>query len=1240
MTENSTPDKTIMSWSNTMMSNIRSRLDQRADGGESSGAKSDAKADIISEAEIGFIGLTKNIGYKFFGLLAECVSIVLGLALIWFYAINVVLAKDAVDISFLRANAQIWFSQAFNGNDATIGAMNFDWRGVDNAFVIDIKNVSIKDETGAEIDNIDGLSAQFAMGAVIAGTFAPQKLFIDGGVISVVRGDDGRIRLGLGRPEDIGKFGIVLRNETSRGSEKFAVPTALKRLDVTRVTAHVIDRQMPMGLHLSDVELKYNSEVRGDFLARLSAIIPYSDISNTPISKRADFDNAPTNTPAIQSVDGESHDSGRVLIKARILPKTEDIDIEVDIANFNFSKIDSLASPLVDRFPHLADDTGADDTEHDPDTDATNGVLQGLRAINAPLKASGHVTLSKNLGLSAMDMQIAFGAGDIRTSFYEDKLDHLKSYIVYDAKTGRIQTDSLDIQAEKIKLKGRSHVDIGDDGFKDFMSKTLAVNIDLSDVNMDLMPAFSSPIAVQNINVTGRINPAQRRFDIEPAYLNFGRFAVKLSSSGLRSDGPALLDILSGRLDVEGDMDVSDIKTLWPVGFATGARRWVVAAILSGTVNNLSCDFNVSSEHFSGQALTDENLRLGFDVSEGSLRYIRTMTPLTQAAGRGVLSGNSFEFWGQSGAVGSLKVEKGHVAIPRLFPKGGDIIIDIDVSGEVSEMLSLIDQKPFQFVSKYGTLPTDFTGRGAVNLNITRPLLERFDQSRIKYAAKGDFADVTAPFSLGPHRLNQGRVNFSVNENSMSVKGPVKIGPWQTHMNWLETFDQGATPTKYEIHGRLSRADLDRLGIGLRTYIGGDIDVSVLATGRGVNISQASLRADLTPTHLALGSYWTKAENIKGELKGTIKRNASGAMVFEKTSLIAPGLSIEGGLSLASDFRLQELDIESVDIDGLMKGGLRARPNDKAEALNFFVFGDYLDVSSLVGPLFAGSSHNQGLGIPYAVDGMVTRLLLDEAYVLRDAALSVVNDGLGIAQAEFSGETPRGSFSASVIADIDEGGRRIVMNVPDASDASFAFFNLDNISGGAMTLTADFPPTGVEGVIRGKVSVTDFKLVEAPILTQMLSLASLQGLSDVLGGAGLKFDVFEAPFAWQNGNLSVRDARASGPALGMTGNGEVNLGKSVLDLDGVLVPAYTANSILENIPVLGSLLVGKKGEGVFGLNYTVKGSFDKTQIAVNPLSALTPGFLRRIFQPERQNIISETIAQTAVESALTPAPQK
>jgi len=49
---------------------------------------------------------------------------------------------------------------------------------------------------------------------------------------------------------------------------------------------------------------------------------------------------------------------------------------------------------------------------------------------------------------------------------------------------------------------------------------------------------------------------------------------------------------------------------------------------------------------------------------------------------------------------------------------------------------------------------------------------------------------------------------------------------------------------------------------------------------------------------------------------------------------------------------------------------------------------------------------------------------------------------------------------------------------------------------------------------------------------------------------------------------------------------------------------------------IGELLIGKEGEGFFALNYGVKGRFDKSQVSINPLSALTPGVLRRIFQPE------------------------
>jgi hypothetical protein len=45
------------------------------------------------------------------------------------------------------------------------------------------------------------------------------------------------------------------------------------------------------------------------------------------------------------------------------------------------------------------------------------------------------------------------------------------------------------------------------------------------------------------------------------------------------------------------------------------------------------------------------------------------------------------------------------------------------------------------------------------------------------------------------------------------------------------------------------------------------------------------------------------------------------------------------------------------------------------------------------------------------------------------------------------------------------------------------------------------------------------------------------------------------------------------------------------------------------------LLLGGEGQGLFAANYQVTGSAADPQVSVNPLSALAPGFLRRLFQP-------------------------
>ena len=111
----------------------------------------------------------------------------------------------------------------------------------------------------------------------------------------------------------------------------------------------------------------------------------------------------------------------------------------------------------------------------------------------------------------------------------------------------------------------------------------------------------------------------------------------------------------------------------------------------------------------------------------------------------------------------------------------------------------------------------------------------------------------------------------------------------------------------------------------------------------------------------------------------------------------------------------------------------------------------------------------------------------------------------------------------------------------------------------------------------------------------------------------MPFAIFKSDFTLENGRLTLRDGHASGGALGINANGWIDLDHNQLDLSGTLVPAYTLNSILNNIPMLGDLITGGEGTGLFAANYRLSGALDSPQISVNPLSALAPGFLRQLF---------------------------
>ncbi len=88
-----------------------------------------------------------------------------------------------------------------------------------------------------------------------------------------------------------------------------------------------------------------------------------------------------------------------------------------------------------------------------------------------------------------------------------------------------------------------------------------------------------------------------------------------------------------------------------------------------------------------------------------------------------------------------------------------------------------------------------------------------------------------------------------------------------------------------------------------------------------------------------------------------------------------------------------------------------------------------------------------------------------------------------------------------------------------------------------------------------------------------------------------------------------------------------------LDISGTLVPAYVLNTVLGNIPVLGNLLLGGAGQGIFAANFRIAGPLGDPKVSVNPLSALAPGVLRRLFLFEPAN--PDPDGRAAIQRALT-----
>ncbi len=791
----------------------------------------------------------------------------------------------------------------------------------------------------------------------------------------------------------------------------------------------------------------------------------------------------------------------------------------------------------------------------------------------------------------------------------------------YDGRTGRVLIDDASVSGKQFSGRLRGWGNLGFDVHGGL--KTAEVDLDL-DRLMVRMPALM-PGSTLPAHGEVRVSYSQAQHQI---VINDFRF-VRGSLSAALAGTVTLAKESSPAISIQGHLAALSVKDLlqdWPLDVVGDARTWIAHNVSAGAVGPATFSIDLPAGALDAPVLPDNGIAIKFPIRGATISYLGGLAPLTAVSGTGVLSGDAFHASVSSAMItppsgGVLKLSAGSVAIAQLHLPSNVVHVRGHVEGALGDVLSLIDMPPLRYPSKFHVASRTARGKASIDLAVEVPAQRNVAMKDVAIRVKGKVQDLA--LSIGRHRIRNGTATFSVNNKALQVAGRIGYAGALLDASWNENFSsKDPTTTHITARGILDAAARARLGFDFGDYLAGPVAIDAKLAGHRGDIRSADIKAVLDPATVTLNLInYHKPAGVPAWMQLHLRLDqgqiASGQMVLKGASLHGQGTA-----KFNSDGKLVKLVMPQLHAGPRNDFALRVI-NSTTTGLNISISGRSADGTGLDRlKLTASHGHKATPSeLPFQFNANLDRLALHDGVVLSPFAFSASGVGDRPQTLALSGDL---SKTAKVSADIlvSGGTRRLRLQAANAGLLLNGLFGFRSIRGGHLELTATLSPKptarelAAKRIIdyRGVLHMTNFTVIHQPFLTRLFSAGSLTGLINLMGGKGIAVDKLMAPFRMDAGILNIIDARASGPAIGVTGSGYFDRRNDTVALEGALVPIYGLNSILGAIPVLGDVLVSKKGEGIFGFSYAVRGNAEEPDVSVNPLSVLAPGILRRIFE--------------------------
>ena len=1057
-----------------------------------------------------------------------------------------------------------------------------EWSREEGKVNLIVLGTKVFDSSGHIVAQAPKADLDFDAAAIVAGHLNVRRMALIGVQITGVRSKDGAIRLGFGPQQDnadlLKTLRDILKNSAAGGRslDSFAIQNA-----------RFAFRDEPTGLFIIAPDANFTLHDKGgDMDASLDSAV---EISGAPGRITAN---------AVLRADG-SPDHGSVVIKGLSLPA-----LVRSSETFAALKPYRLVSDLTASF---ALDTA--------------GHLQ---------TSAFHVTGQGSIENNVFKPALALNMFDVAGS--------------YDAVKSTLALESFQFDSKELAAKGKANLAFA---WSDTSLGAVSGDLEATDVRVDAgwlpQPLFVSQLALDGAYDVKEHALTWTRASVEASPL-FAEFsgAVRFSDSG----SPALR--INGALKA---LSRADTLKYWPGDMASGAREWFAENVSQGQFGPLRIDADFPAGALDRGPLPDSVLVLTFPFENVTARYMPGMTPLTAVRGDARLTGDAFKVAVASGMVGPIPVSAGTVTIPDLHTDGVVSHITAHAQGRMTDILNLIDEEPLGYPKRFGVKPSDVAGRGEVDVDFDIPLLRDLTIDQVKIAVQGKVTDLALP--IDNRKLDRGMVSVSIDNKSLTSQGTGTLSGVPVTFKWTEDFAAPDITTRIDLAGRLDDNSRALLGWSEPKFVTGPMPATLALVGRRFRFSDAILNADLTAAVIELPALnLLKRAGAASLGSAHIRFEGNGAVIFNDLVVRGPTLNAKGVVALdpagnfvsasMSEVRTGINDV-ALNVEPLPSNGMKLRIQGKSlDATHFFGGKDKNAGPNAPPPPDADAE----LQNPLQLDVKVDRLVFDDSVVFRNVTLGVAysaNEKLTAFNLDAMG-TGKGKVTGHM--ETMNGVRNLTVETDDAGAFVDSFMDFPSMRGGKFVAKVDFPidtagpapPKAPLPDYQGTVIFSDIVITDQPFVARFFSAGSLDGPLRLLQGQGIQLTSVNVPFNARGKMITLHEGRAAGPAIGATFAGMLDRKAERIDVTGTLVPVYTLNNILGAVPLLGDILISKKGEGIFGLTYAMKGNLNEPQVSINPLSVLTPGIFRRIFEFDPPKMPPPEPAPPQASAETTPAP--